>query len=103
MRTDQHGTGNPTMEKKTANFGVNFQCLLKKACEKLTPKQHRLTVWVMLVVFSILVAVSISDIFRNGTKLSEPEHISPLDISEPGNAPNDSISPKTIDDGTKQR
>lgn len=101
MRTDQHGTDNPSLEKKTTNFGVIFHDFVKKTCEKLTPKQHRLTVWSMLVAFTILVAVSISDIFRNGTKLSEPEHISPLDISEPGNAPNDSISPKTIDDDTK--
>jgi hypothetical protein len=101
MRTDHHGTGNPPMEKKTTNFGVNFQDLLKKACEKLTPRQHRLTVWTMLVVFTILVAVSITDIFRNGTKLSEPGHISPLEISGPGNAPNDTILLKTIDHDTK--
>lgn len=101
MRTNHHGTGNSPMEKKTTNFVASFQDLLKKGCEKLTPKQHRLTVWTMLVVFTIMVAVSITDIFRNGTKLSEPEHISPLDISESGNPSNDSISFKTIDYGTK--
>lgn len=101
MRTDQHGTDNPSLEKKTTNFGVIFLDLLKKACEKLTPKQHRLTVWSMLVVFTILVAVSITGIFRNGTKLLEPEHITPLEISEPGSAPNDTVSLKTIDYGTE--
>jgi hypothetical protein len=101
MRTDHHGTGSTPTEKKITNIRESFQDRLKKGCEKLTPKQHRLTVWVMLVIFTILVAVSITDIFRNGTKLSELEHISPLDISESGNAPNDSISFKTIDYGTK--
>ena len=101
MRTNHPGTGNTPVEKKTTNFGVNLQDLLKKACEKLTPKQHRLTVWTMLIAFTILVAVSISDIFRNGTKLSEPGHISPLEISEPGSAPNDTVLLKTIDHDTK--
>lgn len=101
MKTSQHGTGNSPMEKETTTFGVNFQDFLKKVCEKLTPKQHRVMVWTMLVAFTILVAVSIADIFRNGTKLSEPGHISPLEISEPGNTPIDTVLLKTIEHDTK--
>lgn len=101
MRTDHHGTDNCPTERKTTNFGAIFQDLLKKGCGKLTPKQHQLTVWTMLVVFTILVAVSITDIFRNGTKLREPEHISALEISGPGSTPNDTILLKTIDHDTK--
>lgn len=103
MRTDHHGTGNPPMEKEMTNFRINFQDFFKKACEKLTPKQHRLTVWTLLFVFTILVAVSIADIFRNGTKLSEPGHISTLEISGPGSAPNDTVSLKTIEHDKKKR
>lgn len=101
MRTNHHGTGNCPTERKTTNFGAGFQDLLKKGCGKLTPRQHRLTVWTILVVFTILVAVSITEIFRNSTMVSEPEHISPLEISGPGNAPNDTILLKTIDHDTK--
>jgi hypothetical protein len=89
------------MEKKTTNIRVNFQDLLKNGCEKLTPKQHKIIVCTMLIVFTILVAVSITDIFRNGTKLSEPGHISPLEITETGSAPNDTVLFKTIDHDTK--
>ncbi|MBW8327326.1 MAG: TraL conjugative transposon family protein [Prolixibacteraceae bacterium] len=94
MRTIHPGIGNTPMEKKTTSIWTSFQDLLKEACEKLTPKQHQVMVWTMLVVFTILVAVSITDIFRNGTMLSEPEHISPLEISEPVSTPNDTVSLK---------
>ncbi len=55
----------------------------------------------MLFVFTMLVGVSITDIFRNGAKLSETGHISPLKITKPVKAPNDTVSLKTIDHETE--
>ena len=55
----------------------------------------------MLIVFTMLVGVSIADIFRDGAKLSETGHISPLKITKPLRAPIDTVSLKTIDHETE--
>lgn len=80
MKTTQHGTDNGFAEKEIS--GTTFRRRLKNACEKLTQKQRRATVWALLIGFTVLVAVSFADIFRNRAKLSEPRHIVPLKILE---------------------
>jgi hypothetical protein len=81
------------------NIGTSLRDGLKNACEKLTQKQRRIIVGTMLIVFAVLVAVSFADIFRNGTKLTKPGHISPLKMLE--TTKNDTVSLKTIDNGTE--
>ena len=80
MKICQRGTDKGLVEKEISVTA--FRCRLKNTCEKLTQRQRKLTVWVMLFVFTVLVLVSVSDIFRNGPKLSEPKHIVPLKTLE---------------------
>jgi len=80
MKTTQRGT-----DKGLAGKGISgtaFRRGLKNVCEKLTQKQRKATVWALLIVFTVLVFISVSDIFRNEGKLSEPKHIVPLKILE---------------------
>lgn len=73
---------------------------MKNACEKLTQKQRRATVWALLILFTVLVAISVTDMFRGGTELSGPGHISPVKISEDNSK--DTISLKITDNETEQ-
>ncbi|SHJ85690.1 Protein of unknown function [Tangfeifania diversioriginum] len=80
MKTCQHGTDSIPVKDGISGIRTAFQCRLKNACQKLTQKQRRVTVWALLIGFTVLVFVAVSDIFRNGAKLSEPKHIVPLKI-----------------------
>jgi hypothetical protein len=97
MKICQRGTDKGLPEKEISVAA--FRRRLKNVCKKLTQKQRKVTVWALLIVFTVLVAVSVTDIFRNGAKLSEPKHISPLKTLE--NSPIDTISLKTIDNETE--
>jgi hypothetical protein len=99
MKICQRGTDKASIRKGIFNIDTGLQCRLKNGCEKLTQKQRKVTARALLFVFTVLVFVSVSDIFRNGAKLSEPKHISPLKTLE--NSPIDTISLKTIDNETE--
>ncbi|WP_373921484.1 TraL conjugative transposon family protein [Prolixibacter sp. NT017] len=83
-----------------SGISTSFRRRLKNACEKLTQRQRKLTVWVLLIVFTVLVLGSVSDIFRNGPKLSEPKHIVPLKILENSK---DTVSHKITNNEKKQQ
>lgn len=101
MKISQHGTGNIPERKGIFNLRTTLRNGLWNCCEKLSQKQRRKAIWIMLIVFTVLVGISITDIFRNGAKLSETGHISPLKISNPLKAPNDTVSLKTINNDTE--
>lgn len=98
MKTCQHGT-----DKGLAGKGISgaaFRRGLKNVCEKLTQKQRKVTVWALLIVFTVLVFISVSDIFRNGAKLPVPKHIVPLKILE---NPKDTVSHKITNNEREQQ
>lgn len=80
MKIYQRGTDKAPIRKGIFNINTGLLCRLKNGCEKLTQKQRIVAVLLLLLVFTVLVAVSVTDIFRNGAELSEPRHISPLKI-----------------------
>ena len=101
MKTSQPGTGDIPERKEISNLRATLRNGLQNAYEKLSQKQRKMIVCAMLTVFTTLVGVSIADIFRNGAKLSETGHVSPLNITKPMKAPNDTVSLKTIDNETE--
>ena len=101
MKTSQPGTGDIPERKGIFNLRATLSNGLRNACVKLTQKQRRKAIWIMLIVFTALVGVSITDILQNGVKLSETGHISPLKITNSLKAPNDTVSLKTIDNETE--
>ncbi len=101
MKTSQPGTGDIPNRKGISNLRANLRNGLRNACEKLSQKQRKMIIGAMLIVFTALVGLSIADIFRNGAKLSETGHISPLKITKPMKAANDTVSLKTIDHETE--
>lgn len=101
MKISQHGTGDIPQRKGISNLRATLWNGLRNACEKLSQKQRKIIISAMLIVFTALVGVSITDIFRNGAKLSETGHISPLKITNPMKVPNDTVLLKTIDHETE--
>ena len=101
MKTSQPGTGDIPERKRISNLRATLRNGLRNACEQLSQKQRKMIISAMLIVFTALVGVSIADIFRNGAKLSETGHISPLKITKSMKAPNDTVSLKTIDHETE--
>lgn len=101
MKTCQRGTDSIPARKEISGIRTAFQCRLKNACNKLTQKQRKVTVWALLIGFTVLVFVSVSDIFRNGTELSEPRHISPVKIMD--SSSKDTVSFIIINHERKQR
>lgn len=100
MKICQHGTGKSPTRKGISNTRAKLWDWLKNACEKLTQKQRRITVWALLILFTVLAVISVTDIFRGGTELSGPGHISPVKISEDNSK--DTISLKITDNETEQ-
>ena len=98
MKTCQRGTDKGLAEKEISV--TTFRRRLKNVCEKLTKKQRKATVWALLIVFTVLVFISVSDIFRNGAKLSEPKHIVPLKILE---SSKDTVSHKITNNEREQQ
>lgn len=94
MKTNQPGTGDIPERKEISNVRATLRNGLRIACEKLSQKQRKIIISAMLIVFTMLVGVSIADIFRDGAKLSETGHISPLKITKTLKAPNDTVSLK---------
>ena len=82
MKICQHGIDKTPIKKRIFNINTGLLCRLKNGCEKLTQKQRKVVVLLLLLVFTVLAAVSVSDIFKNWPKLSEPKHIVPLKILE---------------------
>jgi hypothetical protein len=101
MKTCQPGTGDIPEKKEISNVRGTLRNGLRNACEQLSQKQRKTIIGAMLFVFTILVGVSIADIFRNRAKLSETGHIPSLKITKPTKALNDTVSLKTIDHETE--
>jgi hypothetical protein len=101
MKTYQRGTDKAPIRKRIFNINTGLLCRLKNGCEKLTQKQRKVTVWALLTGFTVLVAVSVTDIFMNGTELSEPKHIAPIKILD--NSSKDMDSLKITNDEREQQ
>ena len=98
MKICQRGTDKGLSEKEISV--TTFRHRLKNVCDMLTQKQRKVTVWALLTGFTVLVAVSVTDIFRNGAKLSEPKHIVPLKILE---SSKDTVSHKITNNEREQQ
>jgi hypothetical protein len=100
MKTSQYGTDSIPVREGISGIRTAFRRRLKNACERLTQKQRKVAVWALLILFAVLVAVSVTNIFRNGAKLSEPKHIVPSKILENSK---DTVSNKITNNERKQQ
>jgi len=101
MKTCQRGTDNIPVGEGISGIRTAFRRRLKNACEKLTQKQRKVIVSALLTGFTVLVVVSVTDIFRNGEELSEPRHIAPIKILD--NSSKDTDSLKISNDEREQQ
>ena len=68
------------MRKRKLTIKKKIQSKIKNSCEKLSPKQQKVTVIALLFMLMVLCLMCIGDVFLDIGYEFRQDHISPLDI-----------------------